>query len=111
MDTLGLVWGVRVVAGRVSEAAGAKQLLGEAHGGLTRWERLWVDGGYEDRIEDWVAEHCGWQVEVVKRPDGKRGWVLLPKRWSRKARKRPPERSPAQRGTRYLSEIDPDRLS
>src|SRR5436305_1455190 len=47
----------------------------------TRWERVWVDGGYENRIEDWVAEQGGWQVEVVKRPDGKRGWVLLPKRW------------------------------
>ena len=70
-----------MVSGRVSEAAGAKRLLQKAQDGLARWVVLWVDGGYEDRIEDWVAEHYGIRVEVVKRPEGAKGWVLLPKRW------------------------------
>ena len=81
MDTLGLVWGVWVGSGRVAEAAGAKRLLARVKDGLTRWVLLWVDGGYEDRIEAWVAEQCGWRVEVVKRSEGKKGWELLPKRW------------------------------
>ena len=81
MDTLGLVWGVRVVGGHVSEAAGAKQLLGRVKDGLTRWQVVWVDGGYEHRLEDWVAEHCSFRIEVVKRSEGKKGWELLPKRW------------------------------
>ena len=78
---MGLVWGVLVVSGRVSEAAGAKRLLQKAQEGLGRWVVLWVDGGYEDRIEEWVAEEYGIRVEVVKRPEGAKGWVLLPKRW------------------------------
>lgn len=49
--------------------------------GLTRWQVIWVDGGFEHRLEAWVAEHCAFQVEVVKRSEGKTGWELLPKRW------------------------------
>lgn len=81
MDTLGLVWGVLVVGGHVSEAAGAKQLLARVKDGLTRWQVVWVDGGYEHRLEDWVAAHCAFRIEVVKRSAGKQGWQLLPKRW------------------------------
>jgi len=81
VDTLGLIWGILVVSGRLSEAEGAKRLLAKVKDGLTRWVVLWVDGGYEHRIEEWVAEECGIRVDVVKRPEGKKGWVLLPKRW------------------------------
>lgn len=49
--------------------------------GLTRWEVVWCDGGYEDRIESWVEEQCSFRVEIVKRPEGTKGWQLLPKRW------------------------------
>ena len=41
---------------------------------LGRW-------GYENRIEDWVAQECGIRVEVIKRTPGRNGWELLPKRW------------------------------
>lgn len=81
MDTLGLVWGIYITAGQTSEAAGGKQLLGRVKDGLTRWEVVWVDGGFEHRLEPWVAEPCSFRVEVVKRSQGKKGWELLPKRW------------------------------
>ena len=81
MDTLGLVWGVLVVAGECSEAEGAKRLLGAVQGQLTRLALLWLDGGFEHRIEAWVAEHCAFRVEIVKRSEGAHGWQLLPKRW------------------------------
>ena len=81
MDTLGLIWGVLVVSGRISEAEGAKRLLAQVKDGLTRWVVLWVDGGYENRIEEWVAQECGIRGEVIKRTPGKKGWELLPKRW------------------------------
>ena len=70
-----------IVSGRTSEAAGAKQLLVQVKDRLTRWEVIWVDGGYEHRLEDWVAQQCGIQVEVVKRRDAPKGWELLPQRW------------------------------
>ena len=78
---MGLVWGVHVVSGRTSEAAGAKELLLKAADDLTQWQVLWVDGGYENRIESWVEEHCGVRVEVVKRSEQAKGWELVPKRW------------------------------
>ena len=81
VDTLGLVWGILIVSGRTSEAAGAKQLLLRVKDGLTRWQIVWVDGGFEHRIEQWVEEHCSFRIEVVKRSEGKQGWELLPKRW------------------------------
>lgn len=81
VDTLGLVWGVLVVSGQTSEAEGAKRLLTRVKDGLSRWVVVWVDGGYENRIETWVEEHCGFRMEVVKRPEGQQGWKLLPKRW------------------------------
>ncbi len=81
VDTLGLVWGVLVVSGQCSEAEGAKQLLGTVKAELSRLAVLWLDGGFEHRIEDWVAEHCAFRVQIVKRSEGKKGWELLPKRW------------------------------
>ena len=81
VDTLGLVWGILIVSGRTSEAAGAKRLLLRVKEKLTRWQVLWVDGGFENRIEKWVEEHCSIRVEVVKRSAGSEGWELLPKRW------------------------------
>lgn len=70
-----------VVSGRCSEAEGAKQLLGKVRDQLTRLALVWMDGGYENRIETWVAEHCRFRVEIVKRSEGAKGWELLPKRW------------------------------
>lgn len=81
MDTLGLVWGVEVTSARVSEAEGAKRLLTRVQAGLSRWTVVWVDGGYEHRLEDWVAAHCPFRVEVIKRPAGSKGYISLPKRW------------------------------
>ncbi len=75
------MWGVEVTSGRTSEAEGAKRLLTRVKDGLTRWEVVWGDGGYEHRLEDWVTEHCSFRVEVIKRPDGSQGYVALPKRW------------------------------
>ena len=81
MDTLGLLWGAVVVSARTSEAAGGKLLLQRVRQQLSRSDVVWVDGGYEHRLELWAAEQCGLRVEVVKRSDQHGGWELLPKRW------------------------------
>ena len=56
-------------------------LFQRVQGDLSRWKVVWVDGGFEHRIEDWVRENCSFRIEVIKRSEGKRGWELLPKRW------------------------------
>jgi transposase len=81
VDTLGLVWGVLVVAGHCSEAEGAKQLLLKVGERLRRLAVVWLDGGFEHRIEAWVEQHCSFRAEIVKRSAGATGWELLPKRW------------------------------
>ncbi|MDV2993249.1 MAG: IS5 family transposase ISAcma43 [Chroococcidiopsis sp. SAG 2025] len=76
---------MRVVAGNVPEREGAKQLLHQVHQErqrLPRLARIWVDGGFsgEDFLH-WVIDTFRWILEVVLRPDGSQGFVLLPKRW------------------------------
>jgi putative transposase len=60
---------------------GAKLLLEPLAGTLPRLERLWADGGYAGRLVDWVRERTGWELEIVKRTDDLKGFVVLPKRW------------------------------
>lgn len=86
VDTLGLLIAVRVVAAHVGEREGAKQLLQQLHQQRHQVPRLvciWVDGGFsgEDFLR-WVMDTCRWIIEVVLRPDGSKGFVLLPRRWT-----------------------------
>ena len=81
VDTLGLIWGLAVVSAKVSDAAGAKQVFAQVAAQLPRWQVVWVDGGYKDRIEPWVEKHCEFRIEVIERDKEQKGWQLLPKRW------------------------------
>ena len=29
----------------------------------------------------WVKQHCGWTLEIVRRLEGVKGFVVLPRRW------------------------------
>jgi putative transposase len=43
---------------------------------------IWADAGYSGQeFADWVREHYGWLVEIVKRSDDAKGFVILPRRW------------------------------
>jgi putative transposase len=76
---------VDVVAASVSEREGGNQLLqpskqpGKA---LSRLHTIWVDGGFDgEPFLRWVMDVCCWMVQVVLRPQGSKGFILLPKRW------------------------------
>lgn len=75
------MWGILVLPGSCSEAEGAKRLFLQVKAGLTQLEVVWLDGGYEHRIEAWVETHCAFRVEIIKRSARQQGWELLPKRW------------------------------
>lgn len=83
VDVLGLLLTVLVTKASVPEREGAKMLLQRAlaqHFG--RLVLIWADGGYTGQdFCDWVLEHCGWLVEIVKRSDDADGFVVLPRRW------------------------------
>ncbi len=85
VDTLGLLIAVKVVAASTPEREGAKQLLQTVKAERKRLPRLshiWVDGGFSgvDFLQT-VLDLFGLILEVVLRPQGKTGFVLLPRRW------------------------------
>lgn len=83
VDTLGLVLGVRVTPASTPEREGAKALLAPLLGWFTWLRLLWVDGGYcGPAFAQWVQGlRPKLKVEVVKRSDDIRGFVVLPRRW------------------------------
>lgn len=47
------------------------------------WLRhIFADGAYSgDKLKDALADFGEWTIEIVKRSDTTKGFVLLPKRW------------------------------
>jgi putative transposase len=83
VDTMGLLLAVVVTAANVDDAKGAKQVLSQlAEQDFPRLEILWADNKYHNyELEEWLDENARFTIEVVSRPKGSRGFVLLPKRW------------------------------
>src|SRR5258708_29792113 len=82
VDTLGSLLALTVTPANVDErtqvAALAAQVQ-EATGDSV--ELAWVDQGYTGEAAAQTAATQGIQLEVVKLPEAKRGFVLLPRRW------------------------------
>ena len=88
VDVLGLVLLVVVHSAGIQDGAGGLLTLQKLFDRIkrnlhNRWCRLkliWADGAYED-IVAWVKQHCGWKLEVVRRPPDAKGFQILPRRW------------------------------
>lgn len=59
-------------------AEGVLRRLKERFPGL---RKVWVDAAYLGELVEWAKEALGIELEVVKRPRGRKGFVLLPRRW------------------------------
>jgi len=82
VDVLGLVLLVVVHAASVQEQDGAKQVFERIQGRHPRLRLIWADAGYKVQwLLDWVQATCAWVLEIVTRPAGCKGFVLLPRRW------------------------------
>ena len=81
VDTLGLLLCVVVHPANIQDRDGAKLLLSKARSLFPRLRLIWADGGYAGKLIAWVGVVCGWVLEIVKRSDTAKGWVLLPRRW------------------------------
>ena len=68
VDTTGLVLKAQVHAADVTDRDGAKPLLESVKGVFPRLSHIWADMGYRGAVIDWIKEHLGWTVDVVKRP-------------------------------------------
>lgn len=85
VDTLGLLLAVVVSSAAIDDAAAAPLVLSQlkAHS-HPRLEVVWADNKYHNhQLNKWVEEESpgNWRIEVVRRPKGAKGFVLLPKRW------------------------------
>ena len=81
VDTLGLLMAVIGTAASVSDPAGARLLFAQLGGACKKLRLLWVDGGYRGQLVDWVSHHMRFVLRVTLRPEGAKGFVLLPRRW------------------------------
>ncbi len=84
VDTLGLLLAVTVTAASVDDAAGVPPLFAQvAPATVPRLTKVWADSKYHNYgLKEWMErERPSWDLEVVSRPAGAKGFVLLPKRW------------------------------
>lgn len=81
VDTLGLLMAVRVTAASVADPAGARRLFARLGDACKKLRWLGVDGGYRGQLVAWVYQHRRFVLRVTLRPEGAKGFVLLPRRW------------------------------
>ena len=84
VDSMGLLLAVLVTAASVDDARAAPDLFARLDGQpVSRVRRVYADSKYHNyALYEWVGANAGWSVEVVRRPAGAKGWVLLPIRWT-----------------------------
>jgi transposase len=81
-DTIGLPVGMIVHPANVQDRHGAPGLLASVSR-LYPWLRhVFADGGYAgDKLKGALEGLGNWTIEIVKRSDAAKGFVLLPRRW------------------------------
>ena len=85
VDTLGLLLAGVVTAASVQDRDGATDLLGRLDHKFWRLRLIWADQAYAGDLLRWLWALRPWRkirLEIVKRPEGAKGFLLLPKRWS-----------------------------
>jgi putative transposase len=50
-------------------------------GWFPRLRLIWADGAYGGELIEWVRRFFGWVLEIVRRPECQKGFVVLPRRW------------------------------
>ena len=82
VDTEGLPLRVVVHSAAVQDRDGAGLVLDKIRRRFPWLELVWADGGYNARqVETAVAKVPVLRMEIVKRSDDMKGFVVLPRRW------------------------------
>ena len=83
VDSMGLLLAVLVTAASVDDGVAAKELFARLEGQpISQVRRMFADSKYRNHaLNGWVAANADYEVVVVSRPEGSKGWVKLPIRW------------------------------
>jgi putative transposase len=84
VDSMGLLLAVLVTAANVDDAKAAAELFARLDSQpMSRVKRMFADNKYHNyALYQWVEGHARWELVIVRRPEGARGWVRLPIRWT-----------------------------
>ncbi len=82
VDTEGLPMRVVIHSAGMQDRDGAALVLDRIRSRFPWLELIWADGGYHARqVDAAVAKNNPLRLEIVKRSDNVKGFVLLPRRW------------------------------
>jgi transposase len=84
VDTLGLLLAVCVTAASLDDGAAAPDALGQLpEEWFPRLRLVWADQKYHNHeLYGWLDQYAHYELEIVRRPEGAKGFVPLPKRWT-----------------------------
>ncbi len=81
-DTLGHLLAVHVTPADAQERAQVKRLCEDVQQATGHTVRLaWADQGYKREAASKAAQDNSIELQIVKLPEAKKGFVLLPRRW------------------------------
>jgi transposase len=80
-DTDGRLLAVEVHAADVQDRDGAKGVLKRSRPRFPFVEKVYADGGYAGRLVQWAQDQTHVALEIVKRPPGAKGFVVIRRRW------------------------------
>ncbi len=83
-ESLGLLMAVAITAASADDGAAAPRVLGQLdRARFPRLETFWGNGKYRNHaLAAWLGlPRKRFEVKVVDRPEGSKGFVKLPKRW------------------------------
>jgi transposase len=82
VDSAGLPIACYVTPGDVHDTVGARKVLGGLAYFVPRLKKIWGDAAYRGQeLADWCQQQGGWELEIVERQPGSRGFNVRPRRW------------------------------
>jgi transposase len=81
-DTMGLLVAAIVHTADIQDRDGAPLLLASIRNRLPWLRHVFADAAYAgDKLEQALSKRGAWTLEIVRRADAAKGFVLLPRRW------------------------------
>jgi transposase len=84
VDSTGLLLAVLVTAASADDGRAAPELFARLEGQpVGKVVRMYADSKYHNLdLYQWVEVNARWGLAIIRRPEGSKGWVKLPIRWT-----------------------------